>query len=114
MQARLYLLACLAPLIACAPVPAAPDGRQGSSSLRYPIAVTSSSSSSSSPFNPNLKAVITHKRARVRETSAADALAAEKRAYELEVSRGGGISVVSTSAHTAAAAAADDVPDTEI
>lgn len=113
MHTRSYLLAFLAPSIICAPLPAPP---KPTSQLptRQPIGASSSSSSSSSiTFNPNLKAAITNKRARVRETSTADALAEEKRAYELEVSRGSAGSVVLEGRRGArgTAAADDDIPD---
>lgn len=111
MHTRSYLLAFLAPSIICAPLPAPPEPTS-QLPTRQPIGA-SSSSSSSITFNPNLKAAITNKRARVRETSNADALAEEKRAYELEVSRGSAGSVVLEGRRGArgTAAADDDIPD---
>ena len=75
MHTHFYLLAILAPSVICTPLPASnselPDAK--------PIADFSSDS--------NLEAAITYKRAQGREVETSDALAEEKRAYELKVLR---------------------------
>ena len=82
MHTHVYLLAIFAPSVICAPLPAP----KSQLSARQPIPF--------SFFDSNLKAAITYERALGRETSSSDALAEEKRAYELEVLRGNVDSVV--------------------
>lgn len=72
MHTHFYLLAILAPSVICTPLPA-PNSQLSDAK---PIADSS--------FGSNLEAAITHKRAQGREVSTSDALAEEKRAYELE------------------------------
>ena len=76
MHTHIYLLAILASLAICAPLPATPENSQLPIRQIY-------------HFDPNLKAAISQERAQGRETEASKALVDEKRAYEIEVAHGG-------------------------
>lgn len=81
MNTHIYLLAVVAPLAICGPLPATPENSQ--------LSIRQAHS-----FDPNLKAAISRERAQERETEASKALVDEKRAYEIEVAHGGADSAV--------------------
>ena len=81
MHTHTYLLAVVAPLAICAPLPATPENNQ--------LSIRQAHS-----FDPNLKAAISRERAKGRETEASKAPVDEKRAYEIEVAHGGADSAV--------------------
>ena len=81
MHTHIYLLAVVAPLAICGPLPATPENSQ--------LSIRQAHS-----FDPDLKAAISRERAQGRETEASKALVDEKRAYEVEVAHGGADSAV--------------------